>query len=609
MRILTPTARAAGLRLAMLLASLLLAALPACREAPRDNPFDPESGLLLVSVLAPADSSRLYRDQPVTFRAEARRGFDLAPVEEGLFRWRSDRAGELGEGAELVLDSLPAGFHRVTVTVTDLEGRRGIAELRLTVLATPEFGVRLAVPAADTILLAGQAFAPAAVEYLSPGIEAIGRLWRFGAGSGLDDFQGQSPGEPAWDQPGEFLLVYQLVDGLGRVATDTARVTVLAESEPPVVMIASPAADTTLYRGDSLWLEAVELETTSPVISRRWVYPAGSGLESRDDRRMAAGWRVFAVDGAFELVYLVQDGLGVSVADTVAVTVLPPPAELQAAIASPGADTTVYAGDSLWLAATLNDPGRVDSSLWSWAPAGESSRRPIAVNTASARVAFPGQGRFRVYFTAVDDRRARREDSVAVEVLDRPVNALPAATILAPAADTALVAWSPAVSLEGLDLDLDGAVVERNWSLVNADGQALSLGHGRSLRYRFTAGGSFRLVYAVVDDLGGVGADTLGLTVQANQPPAAEILSPLGMVGALVGEELTFIGMDSDPGGTVVSRRWDYGAGSGLAPDTVSVPGLRGFPAPGTFVVVYSVVDELGVAAADSVTVSVLSAL
>jgi hypothetical protein len=74
-----------------------------------------------------------------------------------------------------------------------------------------------------------------------------------------------------------------------------------------------------------------------------------------------------------------------------------------------------------------------------------------------------------------------------------------------------------------------------------------------------------------------------------------------------VGDSLLFIGIDSDQDGQIVSRAWNYGAGSGIdaAADTVNVPGYRTFHLPGTFNVTFKVIDNKGAANGDSLNVTV----
>jgi len=683
-----------------LLAALSLFA-GSCRDTPRDNPFDPQSAVLLVSVNSPADSSVFFRGDTISFRVSALRGFDnqLSGKE---FLWSSDIAGFLSSRSDFSTDSLPAGTHRITVSAIDEAGRRGTAVIKVTVLPTPEFGVRIKIPPADTIMLVGSSLQPEAREYVPAGSRIIGRLWRFGEGSGIPNSALAYPGTVVWDRAGSFLLVYQIVDELGRTAADSILVTVLAESVPPIVAIVSPSVDTTLTVGDSVFFEALEIKTTARIMHRDWVYPSGSGLESQIDKVLVPGWRHFASPGTFLVVFRATDALGVSSADTVTVTVsdLPPapkavilsvsddttitrgdsirfegghtPSETvvisrrwiydQASgipasqdtvdipgwrkfnligefrifftvndrwgrsssdtltvrvvenrpplveITRPSTDTTIYAGDSLVLAGTAFDPdGIVDSTVWYFGIVG-GSRQKITSPRLPLYLTLSSPGEYRVYYSATDNRQARGEDTVSVQVVIRPVNQPPLASILNPSADTTIAAWTPPLVFMATDSDPDGTVVTRSWSFGLGSGVS-SAGEDRFVTSpkTFTLSGSFMVVYTVTDNRGATGRDSVRVTVLPNSRPSAQIISLLGDATIAVGDSLLFIGIDSDQDGQIVSRAWNYGAGSGIdaAADTVNVPGYRTFHLPGTFNVTFKVIDNKGAANGDSLNVTV----
>jgi len=53
------------------------------------------------------------------------------PVESLV--WTSDVDGALGTGAEVVVDTLSTGMHRITLSATDSDGNVGQAAIRLLV--------------------------------------------------------------------------------------------------------------------------------------------------------------------------------------------------------------------------------------------------------------------------------------------------------------------------------------------------------------------------------------------------------------------------------------------------------------------------------------------
>ncbi|MCE5271512.1 hypothetical protein LLH00_09550 [bacterium] len=693
MRVLRTTVTA--VRLAAL---LLLAWLSACRDLPRDNPYDPLTEVLTVTVDAPADSSVFRQGQPVTFRVSAATAFDDQGVALRSAVWRSSLAGPLSDSLTFSRSDLPAGTHRITVTVQDSSGRSGAETFSLIILPAPAFGVVIDFPPADTAVILGASFHPVVEEFLPADGTVEGRLWSFGPGSGLADFQGQDPGTVTWRQPGVFEMVYQIVDNRGRLAADTVQVEVVQNATPTYVAIISPAADTTVDVGDSLFFEALEIETSAKVSSRAWVWPAGSGLNNGHDRVAVAGWRRFARPGTYEIIYGVRDKLGLSSADTVTVSVVDTIAAPQTAILSPSRDTTVARGAPVNFRASDSDPwGGIVRRVWSWgegsgldstgdvtATPGEKvfmevgvftvrytvsrangvqasasvqvtvtpnqlptahintlsgdttitsgERLPVGGNASDADgnitrrewtlrhpdgsletldVSSPplwlritAAGAYRLYFRVTDNSGARSADSLNINVLAGSPNQMPLAYIITPTRDTTAGAW---VNLNFLaqDSDPDGAIVSRKWTFGNAVAAAPSDTSAAAGKRAFTIDGTYPVVYSVMDNRGAVKADTLIITVLTNNRPNAEILSPMTGEVFARNDTVTVIGLDSDPGGRIVSRAWNYGAGSGIAADTISVPGYRYYHNAGTFLITYTVTDDMGAQRADTVSVTI----
>jgi len=120
----------------------------------------------------------------------------------------------------------------------------------------------------------------------------------------------------------------------------------------------------------------------------------------------------------------------------------------------------------------------------------------------------------------------------------------------------------------------------------------------------FNIPGTFRILYTVTDDRGDSYSAWRIVTVLANFHPTAEIVSPDSNVTIAVGDSVTFYAIDSDRNGEIVSRLWDYGD-SGIEPDSVNDPGNRIFEKSGTFEIIYTVVDNVGISASDMVIVTV----
>jgi len=596
------------LRKFQLTAFILLAvtlALDSCRDIPRDNPYDPETDVLLVSVLSPGDSTSFYAGDSITFRVTARTGFDNAPAGD-TFLWRSNISGPVSTSAEFTIGSLPPGNHRITVTVTDSQNRHGTKEIRVIINKVPDFGVIITNPP-DTIFVIGSGFTPSAREYVAEGSTIIGRLWSFGTGSGIANSTVRDPGPVVYNLPGVFQIIYQIVDDQGRTAADTVIVEVLSESVPAVVEISSPSTDTTVSRDDSLFFDAVEIVTSARIARRGWIYPQGSGLEMLEDTVASVGWRIMTRPGIFEIIYRVIDVLGVPAADTVTVTVNDTLSQPSVAIISPQSDdTTVVAGDSIWFEGFLI-PDRAEgiSQAWDYGPQSGIDASADTIKVPGWRT-FNQSGEHWVSYSAVDLSGRGSKDSLKVTVVE---NQPPSATIIEPSAADILVGRGLSVAFRATDSDPEGRPLIRFW--LWGEGSGIDASASDSVAdpgtRTFNNTGNFTVSYNVIDDKGLQDADTVNVTVAENQPPSAQIIVPSVDTTIAAWSEIVFSGTDSDPDGTIVSRSWSYGTGSGVSAegDTTVTSEPRMFSIPGIFDVIYSVVDNMFGAASDTAKITV----
>jgi hypothetical protein len=663
-----------------------------CSDTPRNNPFDPGGDVLVVEVVTPPDGRQYTTGHQIVFEARAHTGYDNEPAGDS-WQWKSDIAGVLSNKRKFT-GTLNPGTHQITVAVSDSLGRKGSATVELRIRSANEFGVGMILPSVDTAFVAGTTFEPLAAEYVPQGYTVIGRLWDFGMGSGIPRSTQASPGPVTWSVPGIFPLSYQLVDSQGRVAADTILVEVVANGTPPQAIIASPASDTTIDVGDSLLLRAEAVEVNATIVYVSWLYPPGSGLESREDTLEVPGWVRFHQPGVYPLRFKVGDRLGLVVEDTVVVTVNDTLAPPVGEIIAPRADTSLVTGDSLlfrgrvtpaglpniehvwtygagigfgpdsvmepgWkmmdsagtfvvvysasdasgrgapdsvtvtvtanqapsatitspagnsdltlgqsvnFVATDSDPeGRHLTRSWHWDPLSGISPSLSDTLRAPGSKTFNIAGTFRMVYMVTDDKGLVAADTVTVTA---SANTSPIATITVPAADTTVWAWAP-FSFAGTDSDPDGTVASRKWNFGDPGAQSTGDTTRTPQNVTFATGGTYNVIYTVTDNKNGTGSDTLRVTVNANSRPQAFILSPGGNVTIAQGDSLSFLGQEFDADGTIASRLWTYGTGSGIPNDIVSIPDYRKFNNLGTFTVIFRVVDNRGAVAADTMTVRV----
>jgi PKD repeat protein len=139
--------------------------------------------------------------------------------------------------------------------------------------------------------------------------------------------------------------------------------------------------------------------------------------------------------------------------------------------------------------------------------------------------------------------------------------------------------------------DSDGAIVSYAWDFGNG-----VTATGATVSYAYPAGGVYSVTLTVTDDRGGVGTDTVQVTVSdpPNVPPTA---SATGVCNLL---SCTFDGSGSaDSDGTIVSYAWNFGdgtTGTGVVPTKV-------YAAAGTYPVTLTVTDDDGATATSTLEV------
>ena len=495
-----------------------------------------------------------------------------------------------------VRDALGAAvFDTVTIAVSDTA-----SELTVDIVQPEQDDITLIE--GDSVYFAGF-FSPADVTIEN-------HFWDFDSTSGMVSHTDsiQEPGWKTFSLPGIFTVSYSAIDNRGKSDTSTVSV-IVNPNQAPETEIVSPS-DTTIPVNSSLTFTASDTDPDGSVSVRYWSWPEESGIEpSAQDSAMDAGERIFAAAGTFVIHYTVTDNKGLSSMDSVTVTAI----ENQlpgASIDIPAADTSLFTGDSLLFQATASDPdGALADSSWEVTIDGQPSGTIEAPVAGGFYYIFSTAGTYQIRLIVNDNLGVEASDSVIVTVEDapvEPVNELPSASIISPP-DT-MIAAGNTLTFFASDFDSDGTIVSRQWNFGTGSGvDATGATSDFVQNIQFNNPGAFDVTYTVTDDLGGsYTTQSVRITVVSNNAPVVSIVSPVqDNVSIASGAFITFQATDSDPDGRVVARLWDYGAGSGLAQDTVAFPGNRTFSAAGTFIVRYSATDNYGATGADSITVVV----
>ncbi len=133
--------------------------------------------------------------------------------------------------------------------------------------------------------------------------------------------------------------------------------------------------------------------------------------------------------------------------------------------------------------------------------------------------------------------------------------------------------------------DADGTIVSREWNF--GDQAAVS---GAAPTHTFDVAGTYRVTLVVRDDDGASTTTSRDVTVAGeatvNTPPSVEFTASCSRLSC------SFVDASRDPDGTIASREWDFGDGSG--PTVASAGPLHSFATSGLYRVTLTVTDDAG---------------
>ena len=136
--------------------------------------------------------------------------------------------------------------------------------------------------------------------------------------------------------------------------------------------------------------------------------------------------------------------------------------------------------------------------------------------------------------------------------------------------------------------DPDGEIVSWKWDFGDGSGS-----EEREPSHSYATGGTYEASLTVTDDDGAT--DTATRTVRVSAPPTASFTVSCD------GLACTFTDTSTDPGGSIVSRSWDFGDGDGGSGATVS----HTYPSGGDYTVILDITDDDGESDQATRTVSV----
>ena len=395
--------------------------------------------------------------------------------------------------------------------------------------------------------------------------------WDFG--DGTPPVEGTLTPTHLYPEDGDYTVTLTVTDDDGGVGSDTLLVTV--GNMPPDV---NAGDDQTANEGDTV------------TFGGSFFDPGDAGTHSvtwdfGDGAPPVAGTltptHVFADNGVYTVTLTVADDDGGIGTDTLKVTV----ANVDPAVDA-GPDQSADEGDTVIFNGSFTDPGSADTHTVTW-DFGDGTA-PVSGTLTPAHV-YADNRVYAVTLTVVDDDGGIGTDSLMVTVNN-----------VAPTVDAGpdqTVDEGDTVIFNGSFTDPGSADTHTiTWDF--GDGTAPVSGT-LTPAHVYADNKVYAVTLTVVDDDGGIGTDSLMVTV-GNLPPVVEAG---GDLSADEGDTVAFAGSFTDPGTadthTVV---WDFGDGAS-APGTLTPTHV--YADNGVYTVTLIVTDDDGSVGSDTLTVTV----
>ncbi len=521
--------------------------------------------------------------EQVSFNA-ATSGDDTGIV---AYAWDFDDDGAYDDGAGVSPTHAftSAGDQTVGLRVTDGDGITDTVSRTLTVTANPPPVARFT--ASDPRPEIGQSVTfDASTTTDDEALAADDYAWNFDADPAVDA-RGVTVSF-TFSTSGAKTVTLTVTDADG--ATDTATGTVTVNAAPTADFSFTPVAP---QPGSSVTFRATATDDAAlPAGAYAWDTD-GDAIVDFNDGTTAEVTRSYPTPGARTIRLRVTDSDGTTATVTKVVTVN----------ARPLADFTVTPGtprlrEPMKFTSTSRDPDTAtaadpDGNLtyaWDLDQDGAYDDSTAAAPTLPTGYATPGIKRVRLRVT--DNTGATSDKERAFEVQEvapigsftfSPANPLPGQVVTFRSTSVP----SPGAKITSLEWDFDGN------SVIDATGAVVT--------HEFQTAGPRTVSLKVTEDSGGYDAHSAVVTV--NAPPIAAIR--FAPPSPYVGDAVDFASLSRDPDGYLASEAWDTD-GDGAFDDATGKVAARSFRTAGAHIVRLRVVDGLGAAAVQSVTVNVV---
>jgi PKD repeat protein len=461
------------------------------------------------------------------------------------------------------------GIYTVNLTVTDDDGGVGYDTLTVTVSnKAPSVSATMISSAqeGDTVNFGGS--------FTDPGfLDTHTIKWNFGDGN--TDSGTLTPSHVYGDN-GIYTVSLTVTDDDGGVGADSFSISV--SNVAPTV---SAGSDQTVDEGDTVnfggsFTDPGFLDTHSID------WDLGDGNDAQNTLTPS---HVYVEDGAYSVTLKVTDDDGGSGSDQMDVKVINVAPSVNA-----GLNKIVFEGDTVDFSGSFSDPGTLDTHTIEW----DFGDGNTASGTLSPSHAYGDNGIYTVTLTVTDDDGAVGSDTLTVSVYN-----------VAPAVD----AGADQNTYEGTSVNFGGSYSDPGW--LDTHTIHWDFGDGNTETGTLTPShvykdnGVYTATLTVTDDDGGVGSDTLMVTV-ANVAPTVSIDNIVqpnpDFILAL--DILEFYGSFTDPGILDTHTiEWNFGDGSPVVTGTLTP--THAYGEPGEYTVMLKVTDNDLDSGSDFITLQV----
>jgi PKD repeat protein len=491
-----------------------------------------------------------------------------------------------------------AGVYTVTYTTTDNDGDTAFDTMTVTVRAlyvdvTPTVG--MISPASDVTITEGESVNFAV--NVASGNAPFTHAWDFGqdgpAAQTIED-----PGSVTFPNAGTYTVTYTVTDNDGDIATASVTVTVnaLYINVMPTAVISTPSSNVAITEGESVIFDGAVSSGNAP-FTHAWHFgdggPASMNVED-------PGSITFPDAGTFTVTYTVTDNDGdiANASVTVTVRALYVDVTPSVGMVSPASDATITEGGSVNFAVNVISGNAPFTHAWTFGNGGPAA---MAVEDPGS-VTFDTEGVYTVTYTVTDNDGDTATASVTVTVNALYVDVTPSVVIASPSANATIT--------EGESINFAASVTSGNapfthaWNFGNGGPAAVTMEDPGNVT--FDTAGTYTVTYTVTDNDGDTASDTVSVTVRAlyvDVTPTASIVSPSTSATITEGESVAFAAAVTS-GNAPFTHAWSFGNG-GPAARTMEDPGNVTFNTAGIYTVTYTVTDNDGDIASDSLTVTV----